>query len=106
MSIFTVALSLYTFVQKCTGQLIHDMQGARGGACAATALVKDGELYVANVGDCRAVLCSRGGAATALTSDHTPGRQDERLRIESSVRDQYTYVGSQKPLSFAEIQEQ
>ncbi|XP_051185529.1 probable protein phosphatase 2C 77 [Lolium perenne] len=59
-------------------------QGTRGGACAATALVKDGELYVANVGDCRAVLGTRDGIATALTSDHTPGREDERLRIESS----------------------
>lgn len=60
-------------------------QGVRGGACAATALVKDGELYVANVGDCRAVLCSGGGVATALTTDHTAGREDERRRIESSV---------------------
>jgi protein phosphatase 1L len=68
------------------------MQGTRGGACAATALVKDGELYVANVGDCRAVLGTRDGIATALTSDHTPGREDERLRIESSVRDQYTHI--------------
>lgn len=59
-------------------------QATRGGACAATALVKEGELYVANVGDCRAVLGTRGGGATALTSDHTPGREDERLRIESS----------------------
>ncbi|OEL20013.1 putative protein phosphatase 2C 77 [Dichanthelium oligosanthes] len=59
-------------------------QGVRGGACAATALVKDGDLYVANVGDCRAVLGSRGGVATPLTSDHTAGREDERRRIESS----------------------
>lgn len=59
-------------------------QGVRGGACAATALVKDGELFVANVGDCRAVLGSRSGIATALTSDHTAAREDERRRIESS----------------------
>ncbi|KAL6641743.1 hypothetical protein ACP70R_019924 [Stipagrostis hirtigluma subsp. patula] len=59
-------------------------QGARGGACAATALVKDGELYVAHVGDCRAVLGSRGGVATALTADHTAAREDERRRIEGS----------------------
>ncbi|KAL6905488.1 hypothetical protein ACP4OV_003089 [Aristida adscensionis] len=59
-------------------------QGARGGACAATALVKDGELYVAHVGDCRAVLGSRGGGATALTADHTAAREDERRRIEGS----------------------
>uniref|UniRef100_A0A0D9XXQ3 protein-serine/threonine phosphatase n=1 Tax=Leersia perrieri TaxID=77586 RepID=A0A0D9XXQ3_9ORYZ len=59
-------------------------QGVRGGACAATALVKDGEVYVSNVGDCRAVLCSRLRGATALTSDHTPARLDERLRIETT----------------------
>ncbi|CAN6349195.1 unnamed protein product [Urochloa humidicola] len=59
-------------------------QGLRGGACAATAVVKGGDLYVANVGDCRAVLGSGGGVATALTSDHTAGREDERRRIESS----------------------
>lgn len=58
-------------------------QGLRGGSCAATALVKDGNLYVANLGDCRAVM-SRDGTATALTSDHTAARGDERVRIESS----------------------
>ena len=47
--------------------------------------MKDGELFVANVGDCRAVLGSRSGVATALTSDHTAAREDERRRIESSV---------------------
>jgi protein phosphatase 1L len=46
--------------------------------------VKDGNLYVANLGDCRAVM-SRDGTATALTSDHTAARGDERVRIESSV---------------------
>jgi protein phosphatase 1L len=56
----------------------------RGGSCAATALVKDGDLYTANLGDCRAVM-SRHGTATALTSDHTAARGDERARIESSV---------------------
>uniref|UniRef100_A0A0E0ME75 protein-serine/threonine phosphatase n=1 Tax=Oryza punctata TaxID=4537 RepID=A0A0E0ME75_ORYPU len=55
----------------------------RGGACAATALVIDGDLYVANLGDCRAVI-SRDGAAAALTSDHTAARDDERTRIETS----------------------
>ncbi|XP_052137680.1 probable protein phosphatase 2C 77 [Oryza glaberrima] len=57
-------------------------QRIRGGACAATVLLKDGELYASNVGDCRVVLGSRNGVATALTSDQTPGREDERLRIE------------------------
>jgi len=52
-----------------------------GGACATTAVVKGGHLYVAHVGDCRAVL-SRDGAAAALTADHTCAREEERERIE------------------------
>ena len=56
-------------------------QGESGGACATTALVRGGHLYVAHVGDCRAVL-SRDGAAAALTADHTCIREEERERIE------------------------
>ena len=55
-----------------------------GGACAASVLVKDGELHVANVGDCKVIL-SRKGVATALTKDHRLTREDERIRIEKSV---------------------
>lgn len=55
-----------------------------GGACAAGVLLKDGELHVANVGDCRVVL-SRKGSAFTLTNDHRLTREDERSRIENSV---------------------
>ncbi|CAL9044034.1 probable protein phosphatase 2C 32 [Musa acuminata AAA Group] len=55
---------------------------ADGGACCVTALLRDGDLIVSNLGDCRAVL-SRAGKAEALTSDHRPSREDERDRIES-----------------------
>ncbi|KAK4804286.1 hypothetical protein SAY86_004103 [Trapa natans] len=69
------------------GYLVTDEEflrkGEIGGACAASVLLKDGELHAANVGDCRVVL-SRGGVATSLTSDHRPSRDDERLRIERS----------------------
>jgi serine/threonine protein phosphatase PrpC len=37
-------------------------------------------LFVANAGDCRAVLC-RGGAAIALSSDQNADRPDERERV-------------------------
>lgn len=57
----------------------------KGGSCCVTALISEGNLVVANAGDCRAVL-SVGGFAEALTSDHRPSRHDERNRIESSVR--------------------
>ncbi|XP_010542664.1 PREDICTED: probable protein phosphatase 2C 25 [Tarenaya hassleriana] len=55
----------------------------RGGSCCVTALVRDGNLVVANAGDCRAVM-SVGGVAQPLTSDHRPSREDERNRIEST----------------------
>ncbi|KAL5571740.1 hypothetical protein UlMin_021337 [Ulmus minor] len=58
-------------------------QGVSSGACAASVLLKDGELVVANVGDCRVVM-SRRGEAHALTNDHRLSRDDERLRIENS----------------------
>ncbi|GMQ01995.1 hypothetical protein CsSME_00048429 [Camellia sinensis var. sinensis] len=60
-------------------------QGVNGGACAASVLFRDGNLHVANVGDCKVVL-SRNGVAHVLTTDHRLSREDERVRIESSVR--------------------
>lgn len=60
------------------------LQGVGSGACAASVLLKAGELHVANVGDCRVVL-SRNGVADSLTIDHRLSREDERLRIENSV---------------------
>ncbi|GMY10569.1 probable protein phosphatase 2C 25 [Fagus crenata] len=54
----------------------------RGGSCCVTALIRKGNLVVSNAGDCRAVL-SRGGVAEALTSDHRPSREDEKIRIET-----------------------
>lgn len=69
------------------GYLVTDReflsQGVSSGACAASVLLKDGELHVANVGDCRVVL-SRNGVADVLTIDHRVSREDERLRIENS----------------------
>ncbi|KAK4784552.1 hypothetical protein SAY86_018920 [Trapa natans] len=52
-----------------------------GGSCCVTALIREGDLIVSNVGDCRAVL-SRGGTAEALTTDHKASLERERDRIE------------------------
>ncbi|RAL37347.1 unnamed protein product [Cuscuta campestris] len=58
-------------------------QELRGGSCCVTALIRDQNMVVSNVGDCRAVV-SRGGVAEALTSDHRASRADEMERIEAS----------------------
>lgn len=53
-----------------------------GGSTAVTAIVVDGkDMWIANVGDSRAVVCERG-AANQLTVDHEPHTTNERQRIE------------------------
>ncbi|KAL3634689.1 hypothetical protein CASFOL_021743 [Castilleja foliolosa] len=51
------------------------------GTTALTALVLGNNLLIANVGDCRAVLC-RKGDAVQLSQDHRPTCQVERKRVE------------------------
>ncbi|XP_044976371.1 probable protein phosphatase 2C 7 isoform X2 [Hordeum vulgare subsp. vulgare] len=53
------------------------------GSTASTAILIDNHLYVANVGDSRAVI-SKAGKAIALSDDHKPDRSDERERIENA----------------------
>ncbi|GAB2298512.1 hypothetical protein Dimus_032575 [Dionaea muscipula] len=51
------------------------------GTTALTALIFGRLLMVANVGDCRAVLC-RNGEAIDLSQDHRPTYPSERRRVE------------------------
>ncbi|GJN15359.1 hypothetical protein PR202_gb02263 [Eleusine coracana subsp. coracana] len=53
------------------------------GSTASSAVLMGNHLYVANVGDSRAVI-SKAGKAIALSEDHKPNRSDERKRIESA----------------------
>ncbi|XP_058095971.1 probable protein phosphatase 2C 52 [Magnolia sinica] len=53
------------------------------GSTASTAVLVGSHLYVANVGDSRAVI-SKAGKAIALSEDHKPNRSDERKRIENA----------------------
>jgi protein phosphatase 1G len=52
----------------------------QAGCTAVVALKTGNDLYVANAGDSRGVLC-RGGQAIALSEDHKPAQQIERDRI-------------------------
>jgi len=65
---------------------------ALSGTTATLALLKQGSLYVANVGDSRAVLArgSRGGELKAedLTQDHKPDCEAESRRIAASGKGQ------------------
>eukprot|EP00252_Welwitschia_mirabilis_P026203 TRINITY_DN8486_c0_g2_i1.p1 TRINITY_DN8486_c0_g2~~TRINITY_DN8486_c0_g2_i1.p1 ORF type:complete len:289 (-),score=76.18 TRINITY_DN8486_c0_g2_i1:114-980(-) len=53
------------------------------GSTASTAVLVGNRLYVANVGDSRAVIL-KAGEAVQLLEDHKPNRVDERQRIEQA----------------------
>jgi serine/threonine protein phosphatase PrpC len=55
------------------------------GSTACVLLLRPGrELACVNVGDSRGVLCAEGGAAEALSRDHTCAREDERARVRAA----------------------
>ena len=53
------------------------------GTTALCAFIQRHTLTVANIGDSRAILIKRSGAVQPLSSDHKPGRRDEKARIEA-----------------------
>ncbi|KAL6758030.1 protein phosphatase 2C catalytic subunit [Haematococcus lacustris] len=64
--------------------LRQDATSQRDDGCTGvTAVVIGSKLYVANVGDSRAVLC-RAGKAIPLSVDHKPNTKEERCRIEQA----------------------
>lgn len=58
------------------------LNGWDDGSTAVSVLIVDRTIYVANVGDSRAVLCTQGGRAIDMSADHKPAREDEKARIE------------------------
>ena len=63
------------FKQKCSGTL---EESDRSGSCALVALIFDNKIYIANIGDSRAIMSSNGGTKIkALTNDHKPNNPKE-----------------------------
>lgn len=63
-----------------TSRTEEEWSGPSAGCTAVCAVIRDGELCVANAGDSRCILC-RGGEAVALTRDHKPMDPEEYARI-------------------------
>jgi protein phosphatase 1G len=64
-----------------SSQLVEPADMRVQAGCTAVVAVKYGsELFVANAGDSRGVLC-RAGQALALSEDHKPAQETERTRI-------------------------
>ncbi|XP_046827167.1 probable protein phosphatase CG10417 isoform X3 [Vespa velutina] len=57
--------------------------GSDSGCTAVVAILKENELYVANAGDSRCVLC-RDGQALELSLDHKPEDEPEMKRIRKA----------------------
>ncbi|KAL4514291.1 hypothetical protein Ndes2526A_g04006 [Nannochloris sp. 'desiccata'] len=67
-------------IEELSGSREEDWQGPAAGCTAVCAMVRNGDLIVANAGDSRCVL-SRNGQAVALTQDHKPMDPEEYDRI-------------------------
>lgn len=57
----------------------------RSGSCAIVCLIVDNTIYIANVGDSRAVMSSNHGViVTSLSEDHKPNEENETKRISEA----------------------
>lgn len=66
--------------------------GENSRACVASVLLKEEELHVSNVGDCRIVF-SRNKVAVRLTNGPRLSREDERARVETASGFVYCHNG-------------
>ncbi|XP_011308429.1 protein phosphatase 1H [Fopius arisanus] len=77
----------------------HQAQNGGGGCTALTVLFLNGILYAAGAGDSRTVLV-HGDDQRALTTDHTPDSESNRVRALGSLKDGELLKGYFTPLEF------
>jgi serine/threonine protein phosphatase PrpC len=63
-----VAVALHNSFQKIKDELKHELKDIQGGTTALISFFKGNDLYVANVGDTRAVLGKRDGKVSVNRS--------------------------------------
>ncbi|CAH0475246.1 unnamed protein product [Peronospora belbahrii] len=80
------------FLQKAEEESLDD------GTTAAVVLIRGNRLITANIGDSRAVV-SIGGQALDIIEEQTPGRADERKRIEN----QGGWVNEERELQLSKL---
>lgn len=81
---FSGAASVFAVLAKRKKQRTEEEREARKKENAADDVDEPTMMYVANVGDCRAVLCTDDGVAVELTKDHKAALPEEKERIEAS----------------------
>ncbi|KAH6758028.1 hypothetical protein C2S52_023109 [Perilla frutescens var. hirtella] len=93
-------LSLRSILEEALLRTIQDIdsefsnvaldKGYVSGSTGTIVLLYNGQLLVANVGDSKALLCSKKGDSSKevyvdeLTRDHHPDREDEKARIKAA----------------------
>lgn len=100
----TYSMSIYGILKEALLRTIQDIdsefsqealeKGYTSGSTLTVLLLVEGQILIANVGDSKAILCSRKICsqddtvkelhAEELTRDHHPDREDEKARIEAS----------------------
>jgi hypothetical protein len=63
------------------------------GSCVVICIVSRSKLVLANIGDCRAVLCSKGGVISISTNDHravdAKKKKESRLLVDLSLEEEF-----------------
>lgn len=77
------ATALTAAFESTDQKFLAESEGDTSGATCICLFVRGSHLWIASVGDCRAVV-SKQGTAVALTTDHKPQDQAERTRIEAA----------------------